>query len=199
MLKFIVCTTIFLRPRRCPEPLLRSINLVAVTLCSYRLLPVSRNIEAPAFNLRFHSKCLGACGIQHLPFLRTALSQSRNCSLNRRDFACFANTQALHNSCCLEQSARRWSCLQAPPSRGSGQPLQLPSHGWRLLGCLMFQLEHHSALLEKLSCWTASCVQILGPWGSKWRWTLGSQRVCQGGSRQLCSGSCSLIWFSLNM
>lgn len=155
MLKFIVCTTIFLRPRRCPEPLLRFINLVAITLCSYRLLPVSRNTEAPAFNLGFHSKCLGACGIQHLPFLRTALSQSRNCSLRWIDFACFANSHTLHNGCCLEQSARRWELFAGALTKGSEQPLQLPSHGWHLLGCLVFQLGHPSALLEKLRCWTA--------------------------------------------
>ena len=34
----------------------------------------------------------------HRPFLRTALSQSRNYSLRRRDFACFAYTHILHNS-----------------------------------------------------------------------------------------------------
>lgn len=116
MLKFIVCTTIFLRPRRFPEPLLRFIcNLVVLTLCRYRLLPVSKNVEAPAFKSWFHSKCLGAFGMQPLPFLRTALSQSRNYSVGRRDFACFANTHTLHNSCCLEQSARRWELFAAFP------------------------------------------------------------------------------------
>lgn len=157
----------FLEAQEMSRGLLRFFNLVAITQYSYRWLPVSRNIEAPAFDLWSHSKYLGACGIQHLPLLGPALSQSRNYSPRRRDFACFANTHTLHNSCCLEQSARRWELFAGSPFKGFRPTFAAPSRGWQLLGCLMFQLGQHSALLVELSCWTASCAQILWLRGSK--------------------------------
>lgn len=168
----------FLETQEMPRALLRFINLVAKTLCSYRLLPVSRNIEAPAFNSWFHSKCPGAFGIQHLPFLRTALSQSRNYFLSRRDFACFANTHTLHNSCCLEQSARRWeSCLQVPLSRGSVQPLQLPSHSQQAPDA---PAGHHWASWWSRVVGQPAVPKYCGHKEASGSWSQSSQGMCRG-------------------
>lgn len=97
----------------------------------------------------------------HMPFLRTALSQSRNYSLRRRDFACFANTFCII-VCWLEQWCREGDTwVQVPSSGGSDQHLQLPSHMW--------QLQHHVLIgpplvpLRKPNSCTASCAQVMWP------------------------------------
>jgi len=82
------------------------------------------------------------------PFPRTALSRSRNYSLRRRDFACFANTHILHNNLLIRaviqdvrdliaSSLLKWFNPAPPPSQPcvtaarlkhvpAGTPLSLP-------------------------------------------------------------------------